>query len=88
MKKVRRVYQTGSFREVCDVWASDRYRPRGPRIKGNARKSQMDANMKAAQREPDKYKGLQVRICGWSQFFNKLSYDEQNMMIYQAETVQ
>ena len=51
MKKVRRVYQTGSFREVCDVWASDRYRPRGARIKGNARKSQMDANMKAAQRE-------------------------------------
>lgn len=44
--------------------------------------------LKAAQREPDKYKGLQVRICGWSQFFNKLSYDEQNMMIYQAETVQ
>ena len=51
MKKVRRVYQTGSFREVCDVWASDRYRPRGARIRGNARKSQMDANMKAAQRE-------------------------------------
>ena len=51
MKKVRRVYQTGSFREVCDVWASDRYRARGPRVKGNARKSQMDANMKAAVRE-------------------------------------
>lgn len=51
MKKVRRVYQTGSFREVCDVWASDRYRPRGTRLKGNARKSQMDANMKAALRE-------------------------------------
>ena len=51
MKKVRRVYQTGTFREVCDVWASDRYRPRGARMKGNARKSQMDANMKAAIRE-------------------------------------
>ncbi len=51
MKKVRRVYQTGSFREVCDVWATDRYRPRGTRLKGNARKSQMDANMKAAIRE-------------------------------------
>ena len=51
MKKVRRVYQTGSFREVCDVWTADRYRPRGPRVKGNARKSQMDANMKAALRE-------------------------------------
>lgn len=51
MKKVRRVYQTGSFREVCDVWATDRYRPRGTRLKGNSRKSQMDANMKAAIRE-------------------------------------
>lgn len=50
MKKVRKVYQTGSFREVRDVWASDRYRPRGPRLKGNARKSQMDANLKAARR--------------------------------------
>ncbi|MBR6603540.1 MAG: hypothetical protein IKK94_05950, partial [Clostridia bacterium] len=44
--------------------------------------------LKAAQREPEKYKGLQVRICGWSQFFNKLTFDEQNMMIFQAETVQ
>lgn len=51
MKKVRRVYQTGSFREVRDVFVHDRYRPRGPRVKGNARKSQMDANMKAAVRE-------------------------------------
>ena len=48
MKKVRRVYQTGSFREVRDVYVADRYVPRGPRLKGNARKSQMDANMKAA----------------------------------------
>ena len=51
MKKVRRVYQTGNFREVRDVWVTDRYVPRGPRLKGNARKSQMDANMKAAIRE-------------------------------------
>lgn len=51
MKKVRRVYQTGNFREVRDVWVADRYVPRGPRLKGNARKSQMDANMKAAIRE-------------------------------------
>ena len=41
MKKVRRVYQTGNFREVRDVWVTDRYVPRGPRLKGNARKSQM-----------------------------------------------
>lgn len=51
MKKVRRVYQTGNFREVRDVYVSDRYVPRGPRVKGNARRSQMDANLKAALRE-------------------------------------
>lgn len=51
MKKVRRVYQTGNFREVRDVYVHDRYVPRGARLKGNARKSQMDANMKAAVRE-------------------------------------
>ena len=50
MKKVRRVYQTGTFREVADVWTTDRYIPRGPRKKGMARKSQMDANLKAAKR--------------------------------------
>ena len=48
MKKVRRVYQTGSFREVRDVHVHDRYRARGPRVKGNSRKSHMDANMRAA----------------------------------------
>lgn len=51
MKKVRRVYQTGSFREVRDVYVHDRYRARGTRLKGNSRKGQMDANMKAAIRE-------------------------------------
>ena len=35
---------------------------------------------------PEKYKGLQVRLCGWSQYFNKLSVDEQNMLIRQAQT--
>ena len=43
--------------------------------------------LKAAQREPEKYKGLQVRLCGWSMYFNKLSKDEQDMLIRQAEEV-
>lgn len=51
MKKVRRVYQTGQLREVRDVYVQDKYIPRGPRKKGNARKSQMDANTKTAIRE-------------------------------------
>lgn len=51
VKIVRRTYQTGRFREVREVMVPDRYIPRGPRLKGNARKSQMDANLKAAIRE-------------------------------------
>lgn len=51
MKKVRRTYQTGNFREVREVYVSDRYRTRGTRKKGNARKSQMDSNLKTALRE-------------------------------------
>lgn len=54
MKKVRRVYQTGQLREVRDVYVQDKYIPRGPRKKGNARRSQMDANMKTAIREANR----------------------------------
>ena len=43
--------------------------------------------LKAAQAEPEKYKGLQVRLCGWSQYFHKLTRDEQDMLIKQAEVI-
>ncbi len=55
----------------------------GAAIQGNVYSAQM---LKDAQKNPDKYKGLQVRLCGWSQYFNKLSRDEQDMLIRQAET--
>lgn len=42
--------------------------------------------LREAQKHPESYKGLQVRLCGWSQYFNKLSYDEQEMLIRQIET--
>ncbi len=42
--------------------------------------------LKAAQREPEKYEGLQVRLCGWSQYFNRLTKDEQDILIMQSQT--
>ena len=55
----------------------------GAAIQGNVYNAEI---LKDAQKHPEKYKGLQVRLCGWSQYFNKLSRDEQDMLIRQAET--
>lgn len=44
------------------------------------------ALLRDAKAHPENYKGLQVRLCGWSQYFNKLTADEQDMLIRQAET--
>ena len=55
----------------------------GASIQGNVYNAEL---LKDAQKNPDKYKGLQVRLCGWSQYFNKLSRDEQDMLIKQSQT--
>lgn len=44
-------------------------------------------DLKAAQREPEKYKNLQVRVCGWNAYFVNLSKAEQDAFIKQAEGV-
>lgn len=41
--------------------------------------------LRAAQREPEKYKTLQVRLCGWNVLFCDLSEREQNEYILQCE---
>ena len=41
--------------------------------------------LKKAQREPEKYKNLQVRVCGWNAYFVNLSKIEQDCFIKQAE---
>ena len=56
----------------------------GAAIQGNVYNAEL---LKEAQKNPDKHKGLQVRLCGWSMYFNKLTKDEQDMLIRQAETV-
>lgn len=43
-------------------------------------------DLKKAQKEPEKYKNLQVRVCGWNAYFVNLSKVEQDCFIKQAET--
>ncbi len=42
-------------------------------------------DLKKAQKEPEKYKNLQVRVCGWNAYFVNLSKTEQDCFIKQAE---
>ena len=41
--------------------------------------------LKEAQKDPEKYKTLQVRVCGWNAYFVNLSKVEQDCFIRQAE---
>lgn len=50
MKKVRRILQTGSIREVREMYVPESFRPRGRR-KGPSRRSQEKNNLDAAIRE-------------------------------------
>lgn len=40
--------------------------------------------LRKAQQEPDKYRNLQVRLCGWNVFFVDLRKDEQDEFILQS----
>ena len=44
--------------------------------------------LRAAQREPEKYRNLQVRVCGWNVYFINLSKQEQDEFIFRAECAQ
>jgi pyruvate-formate lyase len=41
--------------------------------------------LREAQKHPEKYSNLQVRVCGWNAYFVNLSVAEQNEIIKQAE---
>ena len=43
------------------------------------------ATLKDAQLHPEKYSTLQVRVCGWNEYFVKLSKVKQDMFIKQCE---
>ncbi len=43
--------------------------------------------LKDAQKHPEKYQNLQVRVCGWNVLWNNLSEKEQNTYITRAENI-
>ncbi len=44
--------------------------------------------LKEAQKNPDKYKNLQVRVCGWNEYFVNMSLVRQNDFIARAEGIE
>lgn len=44
--------------------------------------------LRAAQKEPEKYATLQVRLCGWNVYFTELTEEEQNDLIRQCENAE
>ena len=45
------------------------------------------AVLEDAQKHPEKYTGLQVRVCGWNVRFNDLAEKEQNAYIERARRI-
>ena len=45
------------------------------------------AVLREAQKNPEKYRNLQVRVCGWNVLWNNLSEAEQNAYIRRAENI-
>ena len=41
--------------------------------------------LRDAQKNPEKYQDLQIRVCGWNVLFNNISKEEQDGFIRQAE---
>ena len=44
--------------------------------------------LRDAQNNPEKYKNLQVRVCGWNTLWNNMSKKEQDAYILRAENIQ
>ncbi|MBP3333738.1 MAG: hypothetical protein J6M35_06800 [Clostridia bacterium] len=43
--------------------------------------------LRDAQANPEKYKNLQVRVCGWNVLWNNMAKEEQDMYILRAENI-
>ena len=56
----------------------------GYAIHGNVLRA---ADLRAAQEDPEKYRNLQVRVCGWNAYFVNLTKIEQDEFIKQAESI-
>jgi len=46
------------------------------------------STLKKAQKDPQNYRNLQVRVCGWNAYFINLTKAEQNAFIKQAESIE
>lgn len=44
--------------------------------------------LRDAQKNPEKYQNLQVRVCGWNSLWNNMSKQEQDAYILRAENIQ
>ena len=44
--------------------------------------------LREAQENPEKYKNLQVRVCGWNTLWNNMNKKEQDAYILRAENIQ
>lgn len=44
--------------------------------------------LRDAQKHPENYKNLQVRVCGWNVLWNNMCTDEQNAYIKRLESIQ
>ena len=45
------------------------------------------AELKDAQKNPEKYRGMQIRVCGWNVRFTEMAKSEQDMYIRRAESI-
>ena len=45
------------------------------------------SELKDAQKNPEKYRGLQIRVCGWNVRFTEMAKSEQDMYIRRAESI-
>ena len=43
--------------------------------------------LRDAQRHPEKYENLQVRVCGWNALWNTMSKTEQDAYILRTENI-
>ena len=43
--------------------------------------------LRDAQKNPEKYEDLQIRVCGWNVLFNNIDPEEQEDFIRQAEAL-
>ena len=60
------------------------FRMGGYSIQGNIMNLEM---LKEARENPEKYKTLQVRVCGWNEYFVEMDKQVQDMFIHQLEGV-